>query len=130
MTGVWCDWSWGQSELWKYSSSYFLLQSLYRNPTVILHSGEGVPIGHILAGEKFQPYVEGRHFTVETDHRTLCRLYSMRGPNVNLQRRSRRLQTFDFEIQHIPGRCNQTVDVLSRLLVAPRGRQRYIWDRP
>ena len=55
----------------------------------------------------------GHHFILETDHRNLQWLERATAPKVIRWRL--RLQEFDYEIHHIPGRDNIVADTLSRL---------------
>lgn len=64
--------------------------------------------------EYFRPYLEGQHFTVETDHRGLQWLRSIKNPAGRLMRWALRLQEFDFNIIYRPGTTNQAADALSR----------------
>jgi hypothetical protein len=57
----------------------------------------------------------GHKFTVETDHKNLVYLDKATSPKVVRWRL--RLQEYDFEVQHIPGRENAVADALSRCLV-------------
>lgn len=80
-------------------------------------------LGVIYAIEHFKPYICGRHFTVVTDHHSLCHLLklkeSMKDPKDRLARWIMRLQPYDFEIRHIAGRIHTDVDPLSRNPVNP-----------
>jgi hypothetical protein len=71
-------------------------------------------LGVLLAVEKFRPYVEGIDFYVESDHRSLMWLFSLKSPSARLQRWALRLQEFSFKIDHLPGNYNKTADWLSR----------------
>lgn len=68
----------------------------------------------VYAIEKFRPYIEGSHFKVITDHSALQWLHNMKDPHGRLARWSLKLQQFDFEIVHRPGKCNVVPDTLSR----------------
>ena len=67
----------------------------------------------------FRVYLEGRHFQVQTDHRSLEYLHKMRDSNGRLSRWSLYLQPFDFSINHRPGRQNGNADGFSRENSAP-----------
>ena len=66
--------------------------------------------------EALRPYLTGRQFVLETDHSNLVWLLAS-----NVQRTGRlarwvlRLQEFDFQIRHRPGKANTNADALSRL---------------
>ena len=62
----------------------------------------------------FRVYLEGRHFEVQTDHRSLQYLHRLRDSNGRLSRWSLYLQPFDFSITHRSGHRNGKVDGLSR----------------
>lgn len=61
----------------------------------------------------FRPYLFGRKFKVQTDHRPL--LNSLKEPNMKLQRWKIQLNEYDFDIEYIKGKTNQVADFLSRL---------------
>ena len=62
-----------------------------------------------------RPYLWGRKFTLQTDHRALVWLQKIKSHNQRLLRWSLSLQDFDFQIQHIPGKLNIVADSLSRM---------------
>jgi len=68
----------------------------------------------IWAVEKFQPYLYGKHFILQTDHRPLSFLSSSKNLNARLMRWSLLLQPYSFQIEYIPGKTNFTPDFLSR----------------
>lgn len=61
-----------------------------------------------------ESYLLGHHFIVETDHRNLEFINKSIAPKIVRWRL--RLELFDFEIKHIPGRDNTIADCLSRCL--------------
>ena len=63
---------------------------------------------------KFRPYLEGYHFTVITDHRSLRWLHSLKEPSGRLMRWVLELQQWDFEIVHRKGAIHHVPDALSR----------------
>lgn len=67
---------------------------------------------------KFRPYLDGRHFTVLTDHAALQWLDTARFSNCKLERWALRLQEFDFTVRHLMGEQNVVADCLSRLTTA------------
>lgn len=68
----------------------------------------------VYAVEKFRPYLDGVHFTIVTDHSALQWLHKMKDPHGRLARWAMKLQQFDFDIIHKPGKLNTVPDALSR----------------
>ena len=62
----------------------------------------------------FRPYLYGRKFVVVTDHNPLRWLYNIKDPMGRLGRWALTLQSYDFEIQHRPGKRHGNADGLSR----------------
>lgn len=71
-------------------------------------------LGVIFGIERFRSYVEGTHFTVETDHASLIWLKNMSNPAGRLARWSLKLAQFDFTIVHRKGSTMVVADALSR----------------
>jgi hypothetical protein len=71
----------------------------------------------IYALEQCAPYLAGRHFKVVTDHKPLIWVYraarKLQGPS-RVYSWAVLLDSFDFEIEHIPGTKNLVADALSR----------------
>lgn len=67
------------------------------------------------AVEKFRPYLEGTRFTVITDHQALKWLGNLKEPQGRLARWALKLQQYDYEILHRPGKENAAADALSRI---------------
>lgn len=65
--------------------------------------------------EKLRYYLLGREFVLETDHRALTWIQSMKDHNSRLTRWYLSLQPFRFTIRHRPGTLNVVADYLSRL---------------
>ncbi|KAL8578109.1 hypothetical protein ACOMHN_055429 [Nucella lapillus] len=63
---------------------------------------------------RFQRYLWGKRFVLNTDHRPLSYLLSGRFKNARIMRWSLALQEFTFEIEPLPGSRNQFADFLSR----------------
>ena len=66
------------------------------------------------AVRKFSHYLEGRKFTVITDHNSLRWLMNYKDNNARLQRWALKLQAYDFEIIYRQGRVHNNADSLSR----------------
>ncbi|KAG5883462.1 hypothetical protein JTB14_030884 [Gonioctena quinquepunctata] len=64
--------------------------------------------------EKLRPYIEGTHFTVVTDHWSLCWLNNLNDPTGRLGRWSLKLQQYSFDLVHREGEGNVVPDMLSR----------------
>ena len=62
--------------------------------------------------QHFRPYLLGRRFTLRTDHGSLAWLKNFKDPTGQLARWLEKLQEFDFEVVHRPGR---NADALSRM---------------
>lgn len=75
--------------------------------------------------KKFEQYLFGRSFTLQTDHKPLVAIFGdKRGvPTMaasRLQRWAEYLSAFDYRIQYITGESNVNADFLSRLAVEPK----------
>ena len=62
----------------------------------------------------FHHYLLGRHFVVRTDHGSLKWLMRFKNPEGQMWRWIRVLSTYDFEIQHWPGKHHGNADGLSQ----------------
>jgi hypothetical protein len=74
----------------------------------------------IWAVEKLRHYLEGTRFVVITDHHSLLWLHRLKDPQGRLARWALRLQPYDFEIKHRPGKTTSSricYPVPSRLCV-------------
>ena len=80
----------------------------------------------VLAIQHWRPYLWGRHFTCVTDHAALRYLYTMQDTSNMLTRWAIALQSFDFSVQHKPGKLNVVPDTLSRLFVFEKDQERNI----
>lgn len=70
----------------------------------------------IWACEKLRCYIEGTRCTVITDHHSLIWLNNLKRPQGRLGRWALRLQQFDIEIVHRPGKNHVVPDCLSRAM--------------
>ena len=63
----------------------------------------------------FRPYVYGRKFIIETDHKPLTWLWSLKTPNSRLIRWRIKLEEYDYEVKYKKGCENNVADALSRI---------------
>lgn len=77
----------------------------------------------ILAIEKFQHYIWGKHFVLYTDHQALTYLFSQNKVGSRLLRWKILLAEYDFEIIHRKGKNNVVSDCLSRVEEQPKEMQ-------
>ena len=67
--------------------------------------------------ERFQDYLIGKHFYLETDHKPLIPLLGQKDIHelpVRIQRMRMRLMRYSYSIAHVPGKLLYTADTLSR----------------
>ncbi|MCO5763458.1 MAG: reverse transcriptase domain-containing protein [Chromatiaceae bacterium] len=67
--------------------------------------------------DKFRPYLEGREFTVATDHQALLRELKLKDPSRRIVYFKSLLAGYRYQLRHIKGTANTVADALSR--VAP-----------
>ncbi|KAK7004546.1 hypothetical protein BgiMline_006075 [Biomphalaria glabrata] len=80
----------------------------------------------VWAIEKFQAFLYGKHFTLQTDHKPLSYLSSSKHLNARLMRWSLLLQPYSFQVEHVPGSQNAAPDFLSRhCVLEPTGLNGY-----
>lgn len=63
----------------------------------------------------FRPYLYGRHFHIETDHKPLSWLYNFKGNNTRLMRWKLKLEEYNFSVGYKKGKDNVVADALSRV---------------
>ena len=69
------------------------------------------------ACERFQSYLLGMHFSIETDHKSLVPLLSSKNLDempIRVQRFRLHLMRYSYSISHVPGKDLSTADTLSR----------------
>ncbi|CAI7837290.1 unnamed protein product, partial [Closterium sp. NIES-53] len=76
------------------------------------YHGEG--LAAVWAVKHFRVYLQGREFTLITDHQPLQWLMTHQGPTGRNAHWAVTLQEYDFKIRHRPGKTLQHVDGLSR----------------
>jgi hypothetical protein len=64
--------------------------------------------------QKFEAYLYGQHFIIQTDHQPLQYLQKVKSTSGRLTRWAMQLQPFAYTIQAIPGKENVGADFLSR----------------
>lgn len=65
--------------------------------------------------QHFRPFLLGRKFIAQTDHKALLSMVRNSPMNARHVRYQLKLEEFDFELRHIPGSKNLVADALSRL---------------
>ena len=66
--------------------------------------------------EQFRYYIYGRHFVIQSDHKPLAWLQTMKNQNCRLMRWSMLLQQYQFTVEHRSGKANANSDFVSRLV--------------
>ena len=69
-----------------------------------------------LGVEAFRVYLLGREFLVQTDHRSLVWLETLKDKNMRVARWSLVLQQYSFKVLHRAGTRNGNADALSRAM--------------
>ncbi|GBM40553.1 Transposon Tf2-6 polyprotein [Araneus ventricosus] len=88
-----------------------LLTSVERNYSTT----EREALAVVWALNKFRGRIEGSKITVASDHQALKWLMKLKSPSGRLARWALQLQSFDLNLEHIPGKSNVVADMLSRL---------------
>ena len=90
---------------------------------------EKEPLGLVWACEKFHPYIYGQCVELLTDHKPLEAYYGPKSkPCARIERWVLRLQPYEFNVIHLPGK-NTIADPLSRLLKVDNSRNSVRWLR-
>ena len=69
----------------------------------------------VFALRKFHQFLYARHFTIQTDHRSLTYLFTQTPINIHFAQWFDTLLNYDFDVVHINGVLNVLPDRLSRL---------------
>lgn len=78
------------------------------------HVNEQECLAVVWALRRYRSFLEGQHFTLVTDSRSLLWLNATKDSRAKLTRWALLLQEFDFETVHCPGTNNELADALSR----------------
>ena len=74
-------------------------------------------LGIVFGTSYFRPYLYGRRFIIQTDHKPLVWLSNLKEPNLKLQRWKLKLDEYNFEVKYIKGKDNYVADALSRIQI-------------
>lgn len=72
-------------------------------------------LGIVWAVKHFRPYLFGRKFIIQSDHRPLVYLFGMTNPSSRLTKFRLALEEYDFVVKYIRGSTNVVADALSRV---------------
>lgn len=71
----------------------------------------------VWAVKHFRPYLYGKEFKIQTDHRPLVYLFNMRDPSSRLMKFRLLLEEYNFSIEYVKGTGNAAADALSRIKI-------------
>jgi len=71
-----------------------------------------------LAVKHFSHFLEGRKFTIFTDHKPLLHYLTLKNPSPRVLRQTTFLSSFDIDIKHVAGKDNIVADCLSRGIIS------------
>lgn len=66
----------------------------------------------------FRPYLYGKRFIIETDHKPLIYLFNMTNPSSRTMKFRLTLEEYDFDVVYVRGKDNVAADALSRVRVS------------
>ncbi|XP_033213766.1 uncharacterized protein LOC117170832 [Belonocnema kinseyi] len=69
----------------------------------------------VWAVKRLRPYLLGKKFTIQTDHKALIWLHNVKDPSSRFLRSRLRLEEHVYEIEYVKGKENKVADCLSRL---------------
>lgn len=69
----------------------------------------------VWAVKHFRPYLYGRKFKIQTDHKPLIYLFGMRDPSSRLMKFRLIIEEYDFVLEYLKGKQNAAADALSRI---------------
>lgn len=72
----------------------------------------------VWAVKYFRPYLYGKRFIIETDHKPLVYLFNMSNPSSRLMKFRLLLEEYDFDVVYVKGKDNVPPDTLSRMRVS------------
>lgn len=78
------------------------------------HSNERECLAVVWALRKYKYLLENVRFTLRTDNKALTWLHKVRDERGKLTRWAMYLMTFEFDVEHVPGKDNELPDALSR----------------
>lgn len=74
----------------------------------------------VWATKYFRPYLYGRHFIIETDHKPLLYLFSIKDPSSRLMKFRLILEEYNYTVEYIKGKNNVGADALSRISITAK----------
>lgn len=72
----------------------------------------------VWAVKHFRPYLYGRKFKIQTDHKPLVYLFGMKDPSSRLMKFRMILEEYDFIVEYVKGKDNAPADALSRITMS------------
>ena len=87
-------------------------------------------LASVFAVERFRSYLFGKHFVLQTDHKPLLSIVkkALSDAPKRLQRLLLRLQSFDFELEFVPGKDLLIADALSRAYISNTDEGELAWS--